>query len=95
MKLIVKGFNKMTKAQTEQPQKLPAHNQIAWNLLARHPHLTQDDIVEITGLDSLTVKRLKDKLSVVRAIEKIPCGVYHARMFLLERELGRPYYELD
>lgn len=85
----------MTKAQTEHPQKLPAHNKIAWNLLARHPHLTQDDIVEITGLDSLTVKRLSQKLSIVKILGQIPDGLHHARMILLEREIGRPHYELD
>ena len=64
-------------------------------MLARHPHLTQDDIVEITGLDSLTVKRLSQKLSIVKILGQIPDGLHHARMILLEREIGRPHYELD
>ncbi len=85
----------MTKAQTEQPQKLPTHNQIAWNLLVLYPQLTQDDIVDITGLDSMTVKRLSQKLSIVKTLGQTPEGIHHARMILLERELGRPHYELD
>lgn len=95
MKLILKGLNKMKKAQTEHPQKLPAHNQIAWNLLVLYPQLTQDDIVDITGLDSLTVKRLKDKLSIVRTLGQTPDGLHYARMILNEVDLGRPHYELD
>lgn len=85
----------MTKTQTEHRQELPAHNQIAWNLLVLYPQLTKDDVVDITGLDSMTVKRLKDKLSIVRTLGQTPDGLHYARMILNEVDLGRPHYELD
>ena len=85
----------MKSEHTQQPEKLPTHNQIAWNLLALYSHLTQDDVVNITGLDSMTVKRMSQKLNIVRILGQTPDGLHYARMILNERAAGRPHYELD
>jgi hypothetical protein len=91
----------MKKAQTEQPQKLPSHNQIAWDLLAYYsphslnPKLTLDDIAKVTGLDNLTVKRLSQKLHILRTLRNTSDGLHYARMILTETDLDRPHYELD
>ena len=85
----------MKKTYAQQPEKLPTHNQIAWNLLALYPQLTQDDVVDITGLDSMTVKRLSQKLNIARTLGQTPDGLHYARMILNEVDLDRPHYELD
>ena len=85
----------MKSEHTQPSEKLPTHNQIAWNLLVLYPQLTQDDIVDITGLDSMTVKRLSQKLNIARTLGQTPDGLHYARMILNEIDLGRPHYELD
>lgn len=91
----------MTKAQTEQPQKLPSHNEIAWDLLplysenSTYSPIKLNEIAAITGLSITKVERLFEKRKLVCSIYRASNGVDDAFAIVDEIKHNKPHYNLD
>jgi hypothetical protein len=91
----------MTKAQTEHLQKLPTHNEIAWNLLpfywenSSNTPLKLSNIAGVTGLDIKKVERLFEKRKLLFFIHNYTNGVDDAVAIVDEIKHNKPHYNLD
>ena len=91
----------MKNEHTQQPEKLPTHNQIAWDLLplywenSSNTPLRLFDIAAMTGLSITKVERLFEKRKLVCSIYRASNGVDDAFAIVDEIKHNKPHYELD
>ena len=93
----------MKSEHTQPSEKLPTHNQIAWNLLAKYmddptkcSYLeTIEEISRVTGVKDRIVSKMFEKQAFVYLIHQMPQGIESAKQVIDEIENNKPHYEID